>query len=105
MPEKELRIGASLDYLFDWAPVRNGRVPPGSYDDWLAPSETIDSYTISADPGITIDSDELTDANSAVRVWISGGTVGQRYNLKCEVSTNWSPTRTDSRFMVLRCIK
>ena len=66
-----------LDYIFDW------------YDDgdgWLATSETILSYTLTVQIGITKDSD--SEANGVVTVWLSGGTAGQKYTVDCKIETN-----------------
>ena len=76
--------GAKLDYKFDWAPKTNG---DPTKTDWLEAGETIASYSVSADSGITIDSDTLADNNTSVVVWVSGGTDGTRYKIKCAITT------------------
>ena len=87
---------AVLDYKFDWKASTNGT---GSTD-WLATGETIASYTIDEDTGITVDSDSRTDANTSVTVWLSGGTAGVEYSVRCEVVT--SASRTDERTMMIK---
>lgn len=82
---------AVLDYKFDWKASTNGS---GS-SDWLETSETISSHTIDADAGITVDSSALSDSNTSVTVWLSGGTVGTSYKVRCEIVTSLS--RTDER--------
>ena len=62
---------AVLDYEWDWAA-------------WLG-ADTIASHTVTASAGLTVDSTEATD--TAVTVWLSGGTVGQTYSVTCHVVT------------------
>lgn len=74
-----------LDFGFDWS-------------DWLASGETISSHTVTAETGITKDSD--TEASGVVTVWLSGGTVGTTYTLECKIVT--SASRTDERTMTVK---
>lgn len=78
---------AVLDYKFDWS-------------SWLATGETISSHTITADTGITVDSSSLTDTNTSVTVWLSGGTAETSYTVTCQVVT--SASRTDERSITIR---
>lgn len=80
-------IDAVLDYKFDWS-------------EWLADSETISTHTVTVDTGLTKDSDEITDTNTSVTVWLSGGTAGQKYKVNCEIVTNQD--RTDQRTIVIK---
>ena len=73
---------AILDYQFDWSA-------------WLASGETISSYVVTVDSDLTKDSDSNT--TTAVTVWLSGGTVGNIYNVACKIVT--SANRTDERTM------
>lgn len=84
---------AVLDYKFDWKPLTNGA--PGGTSDWLAASETIASKTVTVQTGLTKDSDALTDSNTSVTVWLSGGTAGETYEVACKITT--SAGRTDKR--------
>ncbi len=77
---------AVLDYVFDWT-------------GWLATGETISSYTVTAQSGITLDSDSATD--DTVTVWLSGGTSGSRYRVSCKITTNAG--RIDERSMIIDC--
>lgn len=86
-----------LDYVFDFAPLTNGR----GDTDWLASGETIASKTITADTGITVDSSAITDSSTSVTVWLSGGTVGQRYKVSCRAVTTASTPRTVERSIVV----
>ena len=89
---------AVLDYKFDWAAETNG----SGTSDWLQAGETIASHTIDEDTGITVDSSAQTDANTSVTVWLSGGTAGTDYAVRCEVVT--SASRTDERTMMI-CVR
>lgn len=86
---------AVLDYKFDWKALTNGN---GS-SDWLQSTETISSHTIDVDTGITVASSALTDSNTSVTAWLSGGTAGTDYAVRCEVVT--SAARTDERTMMI----
>jgi len=88
---------AVLDYKFDWKALTNGT----GTSDWLQTAETIASHTIDADTGITVASSALSDANTSVTVWLSGGTAGTDYSVRCEVVT--SGARTDERTMTIQC--
>ena len=88
---------AVLDYKFDWKALTNGT----GESDWLQTAETISSHTIDADSGITVDSSALSDANTSVTVWLSGGTAGTNYAVRCEIVT--SAARTDERTMTIKC--
>ena len=84
---------AVLDYTFDWAALTNGT----GKSDWLASGETISSYTVTADAGITKNSD--TNTSTTVTVWLSGGTIATRYKIVCQIVTNFS--RTDERTITI----
>lgn len=86
---------AVLDYKFDWAAETNG----SGTSDWLQAGETISAHTIDEDTGISVDSSALTDANTSVTVWLSGGTAGTKYAVRCEIET--SASRTDERTMMI----
>jgi len=92
---------AVLDYKFDFAPLTNGQ--EGANNDWLESGETISTHTVSVlDAGITKDSDSITDSNTSVTVWLSGGTVGNKYRVNCEIVT--SSGRTDQRTMTIKVV-
>lgn len=82
---------AVLDYAFDWKPLTHG--VSGATSDWLATGETISSYTVTAETGLTKDSD--SQADGVVTVWLSGGTAGINYKVACLIAT--SAGRTDER--------
>ena len=81
---------AVLDYIIDWSDDSNP---------WLATDETISSYTITAETGITKDSDNESDG--AVTIWLSGGTAGENYTVACRIVTNAG--RTDERTIIINC--
>ena len=85
-----------LDYVFDWKALANGR----GDRDWLESGETISTRTVTVDSGITKDSDSITDTNTSVTVWLSGGTAGQNYKVVCRIVTTAS--RTDERTMIIQ---
>jgi len=91
-PEKD--PSAVLDFVFDWKALTNGS---GDADDgdWLGSGETITDHTITVPDGITVDSSSLTDTNTSVTVWLSGGTAYQDYIVACKIVT--SAGRTDER--------
>ena len=76
---------AVLDYGFDWS-------------SWLATGETISTTTITAETGITKDSD--SESSGVVTVWLSGGTAGNDYDVACKIET--SASRTDERTITIR---
>jgi len=82
---------AILDYKFDWKAKTN----LSGNTDWLESGETISSFTITAASGLTVDSSALSDTNTSVTVWLSGGTDGTTYDLACKIVTSLG--RTDER--------
>jgi len=80
---------AKLDYPFDWRAKTNGN----GDSDWLASDETIVSYVITVDDGITLISS--SEINGMVVVWLSGGEVGEWYDVACKITT--SAGRMDER--------
>ncbi len=76
---------AVLDYAFDWS-------------EWLATGETISSYTITVETGLTNDSD--SESSGIVTVWLSGGTADNEYDVACRIVTNAG--RTDERTITIR---
>lgn len=78
-------LSSSLDYAFDWS-------------DW----SPIASYTITADAGITVLGDY--EINNTVTVLLSGGTVGETYDITCEITTTDIPALTKSQTMHIMVI-
>lgn len=87
---------AVLDYVWDWR--LNTNRSEGT--DWLASGETISSHTVVVESGdVTVDSSGLTDSDTSVTAWISGGTAGTTAHVRCRITT--SAARTDDRTIVL----
>lgn len=76
---------AVLDWAFDWSA-------------WLDDDETITSHTVTAESGITKNSDSATEG--VVTVWLSGGTDDADYTVTCRVTT--SAGRTDERSITIQ---
>lgn len=74
---------AVLDYAFDWSA-------------WLAEGEIITAHDATAG-GVRLDS--ASRAGAVVTVWVSGGIVGSRARITCEITTNAG--RTDQRSLML----
>jgi len=72
---------AVKDYYFDWT-------------DWLAEGEAIESFTIVADEGITVDSSSSDGIK--VTVYLSGGTAVNHYDVTCNIVTDAPTPRKES---------
>lgn len=75
-----------IDHTFSWAT-------------WLG-GDTITTSTMTADTGITVDSDS-NDTTSAT-VWLSGGSLGQTYDIVNQVVTNAG--RTEEMTLTIRMV-
>lgn len=75
---------AKLDYLFDWSA-------------WLAQDETITTFTVTAQTGLTIT--ESSESAGKITAWVEGGTAGNTYRVTCTITT--SAGRVDSRNLLL----
>ncbi|MFC8531951.1 hypothetical protein [Nocardia sp. NPDC057227] len=86
---------AVLDFKFTWGQVHRDDPP------WLQPGEVIQTATITISPsgGLALESSEITDSGKAVTAWLSGGTAGASYTVRCRIVT--SASRTDVRSMTL----
>ncbi len=77
-----------LEYTLDWDAL--GVLQTAS------PTELISTSTWTAEAGITIDTS--TNGTTETTVWLSGGTVGNRYKLTNKITTDASPrARTFAR--------
>lgn len=96
-----------IEYVFDWQPLTNGTDPQGT--DWLGTDETISSHTIVVTNGLVADSSDRTGIvvrigatdytlanNTAVRVWLSGGTLGKVAQVTCRVTSSGGRTEDKS---------
>ena len=75
---------AVLDYSFDWS-------------SWLADGEAITAQSVAVPAGLT--KGAVSEAAGVVTVWLSGGSVGSRYHVVCQVTTDGG--RTDERTMTI----
>ena len=66
---------AVLPYSFDWIGLG-----------WLPAGESIATYTLTADPALTIESDSL--AANVVTAVVSGGVRRQTHKLRCHIVTS-----------------
>lgn len=76
---------ATLDYKWDWTA-------------WLAAAETIDTVTWIVPDGIT--EGDTTHTDSTATIWLSGGTLGESYEITCRITTNQD--RIDDRTRRIR---
>ena len=72
-----------LLYTFDWT-------------EWLDTGDTLSTHTITAQTGITVDSDAIA-ANTKVNITLSGGTANKDYIVECLITT--ANGLTDERSM------
>lgn len=86
------------DYKFDFAALTNGT---GSTD-FLDSGETISTRTVTVETGLTKDSDSITDTNTSVTVWVSGGTDKTDYLVTCQIVTSASRTIEKSAWVRVR---
>ena len=82
---------AVLDYKFDWKALTNG----SGNSDWLASGETISTYEVTVDTGITKDSAAKADTDTSIVIWLSGGTDEVDYEVTVHIVT--SASREDDR--------
>jgi hypothetical protein len=100
----EKRVSSVLDYKFDWAGYTN-RNPSGT-SNWLETGEKIESFSLTSSSGINISGSLLTDNDTSVTFWASGGTLFQLYDITCEITTNASPVaRVDSRTIKIKVVQ
>jgi hypothetical protein len=97
----EKTVAEVLDYKFDFKPLGNSR--EGAESNYLESGETLASYTLTPETGITVDSDALADTNTTVLVWLSGGTLNDTYTIECKAVT--SDGRTVERAITVKIVK
>lgn len=86
MPQSHIKDpDAILDYPIDWSA-------------WLEDDTIATSEWVAHDDGITIDND--TNTATVTVVWLSGGTVGERYRLTNHIVT--AAGREDDRTISVR---
>lgn len=103
IPVKLKDPDSTLDYLFDFAALTNGQ--DNATEDYLESGEiitSIDSVT-SSSADLTVDSSDLINSGTSVRVWLSGGTAEISYTVTCRITTSLG--RTDDKSMRIRVIE
>jgi hypothetical protein len=65
---------ALLDYVWGWGK-------------WLDDGDTIISHTVTASPGLTVDSSSTNADGKSVTVWLRGGVLGQSYEVTVHIVT------------------
>ena len=81
---------ATLDYVINWAA-------------WLGEvSDTIDSAVWDVPAGLT-EAAPSTVTTTTTTVWLSGGTVGESYEVRCRITT--AGGRIDDRSILIRCVE
>lgn len=87
-----------LDYKFDLAEVTNGR--DGAVADVLESGEEIASYTlISSDVDLVVSDDALTDSNTSIQFFVSGGDLADvAYYVDAHIITNSTPVAREYDF-------
>ena len=83
----------SILVVFDFAGLTNGT----GLSDFLEAGESIASYVLTPQTGITVAGDSST-ANT-VSCIVSGGSNGSTYTLACRITTDASPARVIERTM------
>ena len=76
-------INDDYDYKFDFKSKTNG----SSSSDWLVTGDTIASYIITVQTGLTYYGDSLTDSNTSVTAWFKDGTINTEQTAACKVTT------------------
>lgn len=96
---------AVLDYIFDWRAKTNNRDTSRNATDYLNAGEVITVHTVAVSPAgaLAIDSSELSDGDTAVLVWLSGGVAGVTYDVTCHIETSLS--RTDDRTAAVQVVE
>lgn len=94
---------AVLDYLMDFAAKTNNRV--GATTDYLQAGETLASATVvSSKPlELLVDSFALSDNNTSIVFWLSGGTINKEYTVTVHIVTSLG--RQDDRSMKVQIVE
>lgn len=96
---------AVLDYTFDFAAKTNGSDTSTTAADYLQAGEKIAAHQIVADSGITVVSSEVTDNDTRVVVWLSGGTPGVSYTVTCRTTTDNVTPRVDDHSILIKIVE
>lgn len=77
---------AKLDYAVDWSA-------------WLETGETISASTWTVPSGITEATPAPSNTGTVATIWLSGGTIGQRYTVTNHITTTMG--REDDRSLYI----
>jgi hypothetical protein len=74
---------------------------------WLETGEEIDSSSWAVDTGITVGVDSYAPSASATqtKIWLSGGTVGETYELTNTITTDNVPPRIIERSFRVKVVE
>ncbi len=61
------------------------------FSDWLVSGDEVESVTVTAETGITVDSTNIT--SEIVKIWLSGGTDGSSYKVTALAVTEGGRTK------------
>ena len=81
---------ATVPFTFNWSA-------------WLGDSAEISSVAWDVPAGLTQESASSTATTATV--YLSGGTAGSTYTVRCRVTTNESPARVDDRSLLVRVVE
>lgn len=97
------RVSATRNFVFDFAPLENGREDSDWLDRTSSPVESIQSAVVTAEsPGITVSSYSVTDNSTSVTIKVTGGSAGMMYNITCTIVTTKGQTEVrTARVMVI----
>lgn len=79
---------SKLDFVVDWS-------------SWLSEGETISNTEVTVESGLTMET--LTESNGKVSIWLSGGTLGERYKVKCKITT--TENRVEIRTFIVEIVE
>ena len=89
----------ALDYKFDFKALTH--LEPDAESDYLESGETVIAHTITVETGITLDSSSITDTNTSVTVWLSGGLFNEKYTVTCQITTSAGRTETFEAIVII----
>ena len=96
---KEKTTSSTLDYKFDWKALTNGT----GLQNWLEDNENITVAILAVPSGIVKDSAAITDSNTTVIIWLSGGAVSTQYDIPCYIETD--KNRKELVTMIIRMVE
>ncbi len=83
-------------------PSANREVYEFEWADALVDDDTISSFTVTADSGITLSSAATKVGGNVIRQVVEGGTHGSNYKITCSITTAASKIKTKDIFIFVR---